>query len=148
MKRATGIGFSMALLGVVAVSVGWFSACPTPAAAQSQGNNAVYYYTTANPGVCCTLSVAFIDATVIAIDHSNPDFCATIYKIITGAFYSYPTGGAVIDARGIGGAALTCTHGTPWLESGIYANVPSTILLPATTAAAPIVIPSNLDLVA
>jgi hypothetical protein len=63
------------------------------------------------------------------------DFCDTIYGILAGLFKStYPSTGAVIDARAISGSALKCTKGTPWFESSTgYANVPSTILLPSGT---------------
>ncbi len=99
------------------------------AAAQGvEGQNDVYSSTFGQVG-----SSAFIDASVFQGHGQGADLCDTIYQILTGGFKNtYPAAGAVIDARGISGAALTCTLGSPWLESGgSYANFPSTILLPA-----------------
>jgi hypothetical protein len=110
---------------------------PTGAKAQSAGNNAVYYYTTANPGVCCTNSAAFIDASVFTA--SFPNVCGILHGILTGV----SSAGAVIDARGLNSSntSMTCTA-SPWGSGSSYLNVPSTILLPATTATVPIQIPT------
>jgi hypothetical protein len=149
MKGTTGKAFDCTLIGVVAIAAIWFSALSVRAEAQSQGNNAIYYYTTTNPGVCCTDSLAFIDAKVIAANNGNPDLCATIYNIITSFYYtSYPSAGAVIDARGL--TNLTCASGTsPWYNGTTYANIPSTILLPSGTIKItyPWVLPNNTRLI-
>jgi len=142
MKNVTRLASCPAIFAAVAILIGWFLVLPTRAEAQTVGNNAVYYYTTSNPGVCCKGSGAFIDASMLL--HSGSDICDTIYGLFTGrtGFPPYPSAGAVIDARGISGSALTCTKGSPWTESGSSATLPSTILLPATTPSAPIVIPT------
>ena len=74
------------------------------------------------------------------------DLCDAVYRLMSGfaGFPPYPASGTVIDARGVNGATnLTCTHGSPWKEGSNTATAPSTILLPATTGAAPIVISSK-----
>lgn len=114
-----------------------------PAAAQgSQGQNAVFPASGANcsSGSQCAGSSAFVDASKFLGGTQGRDLCDTLYYLFT---HSYPINGEVIDARGIGGSALTCTHGTPWSESGSSVSVPSTIFLPATTAANPIVVSSG-----
>jgi hypothetical protein len=116
----------------------WVSA-PTHAEAQSAGNNAVY---PVFPGACCTHSSAFIDASVFG--GSGTNICGVLNGILGST--SYPAGGAVIDARGLPGVgtSMTCTTtgpSSPWGSGGSYLNVPSTILLPDTTAS-PIVIPT------
>ncbi len=101
--------------------------CPSGAAGQSAGNNAVY-----NPsGTCsptCAASSAFIDASVFLGTGNNqsPTICGAIYGILSGKFYNYPGTGAVIDARGISGtAALTCAAGTtPWNNGTTAVTVP------------------------
>jgi hypothetical protein len=125
---------------------GSFSLFPAEAAGQS-GPNAVYN----SSGSCsssskCTASPAFIDASVFG--SSKTDFCAVLNGILNGTLYSYPSAGAVIDARGLPGTtgtSMTCTV-SPWGSGSSYVNMPSTILLPATgggTNVAPIVIPSG-----
>ena len=114
--------------------------CPTLMRAQ---DNAVYNST----GGATTPSTAFIDAFAVMQAQSLPDICQTANYIFT---HSYPSRGAVIDARGISGSALTCASGTtPWLKSGSYDNVPSTILLPAGTiiTSVPWVLPTNTKLI-
>jgi hypothetical protein len=121
-----------------------FSVCTTPPAGAQTGKNAVYDST----GACspCAKSLAFIDATVFA-SSLRPNLCAVLNYMLTpsnGIIQSY---GAVIDARGLPfttpSTSMTCatTNPSPW--SGITNPPPSTILLPATTASAPIVIPSK-----
>ncbi len=114
----------------VAALVGCFhvSSVPSVAQTQTQGQNDVY-----NSGFGQAGSSAFIDADTFQGGGQGSDLCDTIYKILTGSFgITYPAQGAVVDARGISGAALACTQGSPWFETGkSYANVPSTILLPA-----------------
>jgi hypothetical protein len=89
-------------------------------------------------------SKAFIDASMFA-SAQNPNFCAVLHSILTSS--SYPATGAVIDARGLPfstpptSMACTTTNPSPW--AGIANPPPSTILLPATAANAPIVIPST-----
>jgi hypothetical protein len=128
---------------------------PTPARAQAVGNDAVYNSTN---GV--TFSPPFIDASMFLPPNSTlgRDLCDAIYRLFSGftGFPPYPSTGAVIDARGIGGTTnLTCTHGTPWSEGSNSVNLPATILLPATSGATPTpivistpwVIPSNTHLI-
>lgn len=109
-----------------------FCLLPLLSVGQVQGNNAVYN----SSGTCsptCAASPAFIDASVfVGQPGKGSDLCDVIYKILNGTDYNYPSAGAVIDARGIGGSALTCTKGSPWSESGTSVSAPSTILLPAT----------------
>jgi hypothetical protein len=114
-----------------------FVACP----ASAQGPNVTGYDAVYNSG-STVASPSFIDASVSqASNHTS--LCATIYNIFTGAVPNptYPSAGAVIDARGISGStALTCAAGTtPWNNGSTTVSVPSTILLPAGT----IVIPSG-----
>jgi hypothetical protein len=112
--------------------------CATSASAQgSPGQNAVC---TSASGCSSTIgTAAFIDASVLF----QNDICTTLYFILNGTNGQYSPG-AVIDARGItGAAALTCpANTTPWLKGGVYLNKSSTILLPAGT----IVIPSTWNL--
>jgi hypothetical protein len=119
---------SFAVIGPALVS-------PTRLHAQSsQGNDAVYNSTGTIVG-----SSAFIDASKFLGSGQGSDLCDTINGILSNRFgVTYPTTGAVIDARGIRGATnLTCTHGTPWTEGSNTINAPSTILLPATGGATP-----------
>jgi hypothetical protein len=69
------------------------------------------------------------------------DFCKILNGILTSE--NYPPAGAVIDARGLPGNTqtnMTCSA-SPW--AALSNPPPSVILLPATTTAAPIVIPST-----
>ncbi|MBZ5574915.1 MAG: hypothetical protein LAO09_23930 [Acidobacteriia bacterium] len=85
------------------------------------------------------------DAQAYSASQNGLNLCQTIYFILTNG---YPSGGKVIDARGMGGSALTCT-GTPWNQGGTFVNVPSTILLPAGTIVIPQtwVLPSKTHLI-
>jgi hypothetical protein len=122
--------FSVAVALIFSVLLG-----PNKAVGQSIGNNAVYN----SSGTCspnCAASAAFIDAS-ISQKLNQTDLCATVYNIFKGTKGNpvYPAAGAVVDARGISGAALTCAAGTtPWNNGITFASVPSTILLPATGA--------------
>jgi hypothetical protein len=84
-------------------------------------------------------SSAFIDASVFLGSGQNHgvDICDIVYGILSGRIKtsSYTNTGAVIDARGLSGTALTCTKGSPWSEGGVYVTQPSpsTILLPPGT---------------
>jgi hypothetical protein len=74
---------------------------------------------------------------------SSPNLCSVLNYVLVNVDQPpvYPSG-AVIDARGLPGTTgtrMTCTA-SPW--AGISSPPPSTILLPATTASAPIVIPT------
>ena len=85
---------------------------------------------------------------------TSPDFCSVLNYILNST--TYPSGGAVIDARGLPGStttSMTCAA-SPW--AGISTPPPSTILLPATgsgNSANPIIIsatwtlPSNTHLI-
>jgi hypothetical protein len=128
------------LLATVAI-VSWSLALPSTTDAQntclagSQGQNAVYNATcnNNNPGVVG--SPAFIDASKFLGGAQGRDLCDTIFGIMGNQYgNSYPASGAVIDARGVSGSALTCTHGSPWTEGSDTVPVPSTILLPEPTS--------------
>jgi hypothetical protein len=138
MQCVTSLISTGKFLAIVAVTVCWLQVLPTKLHGQNctvgpQGNNAVYNTTCSggHPGI--QGSPAFIDASVFLPPNGNAsDICDAIYGILKGRFgNTYPAAGGVIDARGINGAALTCTQGSPWSESAGYANFPSTILLPA-----------------
>ncbi|HXR16774.1 MAG TPA: hypothetical protein VN777_11305 [Terriglobales bacterium] len=136
------------------VVVGWaLLIWPREMRAQTEGNDAVY-----GSGAVVTFSPSFIDASQFIGHSQGLDLCDTIYGIFTNAWGvgAYPSAGAVIDARGISGATnLKCTHGTPWSEGSNSVNLPSTILLPATSGATPTpiiistpwIIPSNTHLI-
>jgi hypothetical protein len=154
MNCTTRLASGWTFFAIVAVLAGWLSALPTRAEAQgSQGQNAVYPAS----GVCCKGSYAFIDASQFLGNGQGKDLCDTIYGIFNNSFQNtYPTLGAVIDARGIKGATnLTCTHGTPWTEGSNTVSLPSTILLPATggsqptpiVISSPWILPSNTHLI-
>jgi hypothetical protein len=108
--------------GTLVVLLACCSTSPTPAAAQTPGNNAVYG--ASGP----TGSAAFIDASAVT---QKSDICWTLYNIISATSPAYLP--AVIDARGIN-SGLTCAAGnTPWQHGTSYATAPSVILLPAAT---------------
>lgn len=122
------------LEGIVVVLIALAVVFPNRAEGQSVGNNAVYN----TSGTCspnCAASLAFIDASASqTLNHTS--LCDTIFNIFAGNSPNpaYPAAGAVVDARGINGTALTCTAGkTPWNNGTTVLNVPSTILLPAGT---------------
>jgi hypothetical protein len=148
MQNVTRLTFAGTFLGIVTVLAGWFLALPLQLNAQNntcsgtQGQNGVYNATcnNGNPGVVG--SSAFIDASMFPA--TGRDFCGVLKFILSSS--TYPPAGAVIDARGLPGTtqtSMTCTA-SPW--AGITNPPPSTILLPATTGAAPIVIPSTWSL--
>jgi hypothetical protein len=135
MRYAKGSTLAIMLLAITAALVCGVSVFPILANAQgSPGQNAVYNSSNGIVG-----SSSFIDASVFGAQ--NTDICAVLKGILTSP--NYPPSGAVIDARGIPGATHTSMicSGSPW--AGITNPPPSTILLPATTAAAPIVISSK-----
>jgi hypothetical protein len=127
MRSTRTLESSLMLSDMIIVVLGCFTVFSAIAGAQTQGNNDVFDVHGNQKG-----SSAFIDAKALP---PGADFCDTIYSLLTGVpgYPVYPAAGAVIDARGISGTALTCTLGSPWLEGTTYANVPSTILLPAGT---------------
>jgi hypothetical protein len=86
-------------------------------------------------------SSAFIDASMFGAQ--NTDICAVLNFILKPSNHILPATGGVIDARGLPGntqTSMTCSI-SPW--AGIPNPPPSTILLPATTGATSIVIPST-----
>lgn len=143
MKNVSRLESAGAFVGAVITLVVCFSIPSTQAEAQT-GANAVYN----SSGTCspCTPSTAFIDASVFGGIHT--DFC-TVLNGILGSL-GYPTGGAVIDARGLPatGTSNTCTS-SPWGSGRSYVNVPSTILLPAATIIIPAtwLLPNNTKLI-
>jgi hypothetical protein len=123
-------------IGVVAILLGSCLSVATFAQAQqnTQGENAVC---TTAPNCSPTVATsAFIDASKFLGNNQGRDLCDTIYGIFNNLYNNtYPTAGAVVNARGISGTTnLTCSHGSPWTEGSTTVNVPSTILLPATGA--------------
>jgi hypothetical protein len=143
MKRSMRLFAGTIPLAVMTVLAGWLVVRPMPLAAQgTQGQNTVYSSTTNKVG-----SSAFIDARqFLGVTNEGRDLCDTIFYIFAN---NYPSNGVVIDARGISGSALTCTHGTPWTEGSTTYNLPSTILLPPGTIqiSATWYVPSNTKLI-
>jgi hypothetical protein len=145
MRRATK---KLATCFMLVVAIGLIF--PVQGRAQgtgSLGNNAVY----SSSGNCCAGSGAFIDAKILFTSGLGADLCDNLYGLMSGqrGFPPYPSTGAVIDARGFSGSALTCTKGSPWSEGGNSVTVPSTILLPPGTIVIPSswVLPSNTHLI-
>ena len=141
MKSTTTFTSGWTFLAIVAAVASWFPAAPT-AAAQTQsfeGQDAVY-----NNSAQVTNSPSFIDASMFA--SRNGTICSVIYNVLTSTNPPYPSGGAVIDARGLTNStpptSMTCTTAKPSPWAGIANPLASTILLPAT-GANPIVIPSG-----
>jgi len=140
MAPRVGIKLMFARFGLIVIGL---FACSIAMEAQT-GDNAVYN----SSGNCsgsspCASSPAFIDASVFAQSGSN--ICKLLNGILSGT--GFPTTGAVIDARGLPfttpATSMTCTTTNPSPWYGISGPPPSTILLPATTSAAPISIPST-----
>jgi hypothetical protein len=124
-----------------------------PVISGNPANNAVYLKTTTVASI--VPSTAYIDASAYYTG-TVPDICQILYNILTCSTTScatgytvYPSGGAVIDARGIitNAPPLQCSVNPFPGSSG--ASVPSTILLPATSISihTPWVLPSNTRLV-
>jgi len=129
MRRTSTSALLRIWISAIAVFLGGLVASTLPARAQctnTAGNNAVYG--TCSGSVSTQGSPAYIDASAVT---QGTDFCDTLYKIISGG--TYPSGGAVIDARGFG-TSITCAAGsTPWTNGTAFAGNPATILLPAGT---------------
>jgi len=142
--RSNGI-----LIAMTAVLASWLLTLPlqlsaTNTCSGSQGQNGVYNATCNNNSPGVVGSAAFIDASQFG--NVRTDICAVLNGILSGSSTQYPASGAVIDARGLPGntqTSMTCSI-SPW--AGITNPPPSTILLPATTGAAPITIPSTWSL--
>jgi hypothetical protein len=125
------------MLAVAVSLLAGLAMIPAQMQAQHAGNNAVYN----SGGTSVIGSPAIIDASVFA--NTSTTICATIYNILTGAsgYGTYPSAGAVIDARGLtsSNSKLTCSSSpaeSPWdphTSGSTYADVPSVILLPAGT---------------
>ncbi len=151
MKNRKAFTCEQILIALVAALAGLSLVFPTSSPAQTQGNNAVYYQS-GSSATCCQGSGAFIDASVLVSAHST--ICSTLYGILSSTSYTYPSEGAVIDARGlnsnISGFSMTCATGTtPWSNGSTFVNVPSTILLPAGTIVIPTtwVLPNSTTLI-
>jgi hypothetical protein len=133
--------------GILALLI-FLSASPSHVQAQAAaaGNKAVY-----NSGNSVAPSTVWIDASGFW-SSGSPDLCSILNGILLSS--SYPSAGAVIDARGIYTTAsgnppgpINCT-GNPF--SGVPSNLPpSTILLPAggINVSATWVLPSNVKLI-
>jgi hypothetical protein len=151
MKCASRKALRRIVLGAVVAFIGELLVSPAEAQLTSPGNNAVY-----TSGSTVVLSPAFIDASVFFPPNKGThaaDICDAVYQLLKGnpnfLTHGYPSSGTIIDARGLSGAALTCTKGSPWSESGVSVAAPSTILLPAGTIVIPTtwVLPSNTRLI-
>jgi hypothetical protein len=143
MKGTSRLVWGRMFLAAVFALVGCVSFCKK-AEAQT-GNNAVYNSSgNCSPSSPCASSPAFIDASVFAQAGSN--ICKVLNFMLTPANGIIASYGAVIDARGLPfttpSTSMTCTTANPSPWAGITNPPPSTILLPATTTTAPIVIPS------
>jgi hypothetical protein len=131
MRIIKRLSSKRAVFGLVLTLLWGSYVLPNGAQAQSPGNNAVY----SPSATCCSASSSFIDASVSATSQGT-DLCATIYNIFAGTHGNptYPSAGAVIDARGISGSALTCgSNESPWLSGGTFQAKASVILLPSGT---------------
>lgn len=120
VRKPAAIIILLAGLAVVSIQMG---------AQGGQGNNAVYSSATS-----VVESPALIDASAFP----SANICTTIYNILTSAagYGTYPSSGAVIDARSI--TNLTCTtNQSPWFNGTVFttspSDKPSVILLPAGT---------------
>jgi hypothetical protein len=118
------------LTGIVAACGIWFLALSTSAKAQgTQGQNGV-----CSSSTFCTAVIgtgAFIDASMFPA--SGRDFCGVLTYVLTPSNGILPSGGGVIDARGLPGTtgtSMTCMV-SPW--AGITVTSPSVVLLPAGT---------------
>jgi len=142
MKSTSRPVWSQAFLIVALALVAWVSLSTRDAEAQT-GKNAVYD----SNNLCspCQASPAFIDASVFIGKFQSPDFCSVVNYALVNVVQSTYSYGAVVDARGLNSnnVRMTCpsSQAGPW--AGITNPPSSTILLPATTASAPIVIPST-----
>ena len=114
MKSLTRVKGFCSLLLMTAGLGAFFLVAPITARAQTAGNNAVCTSTT---GCSFTTgTIAFIDASTL-IPSGGGTICTVLYDILSSATYSYPSTGAVIDARGLPGAtgiSMTCAGTTPW----------------------------------
>jgi hypothetical protein len=109
----------------------------TASSQNTEGNNAVC---TSQTGCSTTLgTTAFIDASQFVNANQGSDICDAIFGIFVNKWNvaTYPSSGAVVDARGIGGSALKCTKGSPWTEGSTTVAAPANILLPAGTILIP-----------
>jgi hypothetical protein len=148
MQSAETLTVARKLVAIVAVLL-WLEVLLAPADAQTApGYNAI-----CNSGSGCSTAPtpAFIDAS--ALGGTNKDICAVLYGILSNSSTQYPASGAVIDARGLPGTLgtkMVCASGTtPWFNGTTFANVPSTILLPAGIITIPStwVLPSGTKLI-
>src|ERR1700727_676563 len=124
MKAVKLLVSHLVLFVTTAALAGWLCATPARLAAQT-GFNAICSSSSPPTGISC--SGAFLDASAAG----GADLCAKIYNVINSS--SYPTDGAVIDARGINpGGSNTCAD-TPWWNGTTNLTKPSYILLPSGT---------------
>jgi hypothetical protein len=133
MKHARVLATGCVFAGIAAVLL-----CSAPASGQNtEGNHAVC---TSQTGCSTTVgTMAFIDAGQFVNANQGSDICDAIFGIFVNTWnvVTYPSSGAVIDARGIGGSALKCTKGSPWNEGSTTVSSPANILLPAGTIVIP-----------
>src|SRR3984957_10406342 len=106
------------------VLFGWLSVFPCSVYGQ-RVQNSVF-----NPSGTKVASPDFIDASQFGSSLTN--ICAVLYGILSSTSITYPSSGAVIDARGLPGTtgtSMTCAVGTtPWNNGATTVSVPSTIL--------------------
>jgi len=126
MRTSTRVVCDQVVIKILVLAVVWILADPTLSNAQ-QGQNAVY-----NSSGTTTNSSDFIDAS--AFGSTGTNICSVLHTILNPSGGILPSGGGVIDARGLPGTtgtSMTCTA-SPW--SGITNPPPTIILLPATGA--------------
>jgi hypothetical protein len=129
MQSAASLIFAGKSLVVSAILLCWLSTFPTAVAhgqTSVQGQDAVY-----NSSGNVTSSPSFIDASMFAQTGSN--ICKILNGILSGTSTTYPTSGAVIDARGLPNStpptSMTCAAGTtPWKNGTTTVSAPSTVL--------------------
>jgi hypothetical protein len=113
---------------------------------QTTGEDAVY-----NSSGTAVASPPYLDLTPFST--AGRDICTTLNHVISGTVSSSFHAGWVIDARGLNSsnASFVCgANESPWqLSGGNYANIPSTILLPAAAITIPMtwVLPNGTKIV-
>jgi hypothetical protein len=142
MRKLTELALGSMSLAVF-VALCWLLGLPISAGGQTGklGQNAVCTTTPCSQASQTVGTWAFVDAYVVSTKLSSPNFCSVLNDILTTSNGFLTSTGGVVDARGLNSANVNMTcSASPW--SGINVPPPSVILLPATTATAPIVIPS------
>jgi|HubBroStandDraft_5_1064220.scaffolds.fasta_scaffold00429_10 hypothetical protein len=98
----------------------------------STGNPAVYAKCGTGGTIGIQGSSAYIDASVIPGTGAKTDVCARINAVLQSSTVTYPTAGAVIDARGVGSGTTQVCSISPWGGTAPTGGWrPATILLPS-----------------